>query len=1188
MLTCFFPFVEGSNPGGEMAPCLNKGMALNGNFNTADTANYIIVFNFDQLGPYVGKVMRVTDEGLTWVANIFTPFDANYKAGLLVSANVAIWSDTISTTNTNLSGRVSGIAMYDIPTDIPVFADLAKWVTMPQFARINQQLSSGLVYIQPTKPRKYVKTGTGYLSADVAMTQEPVWENTVQLVPGGMLQMEAQLGVYGPRSRLAYRFTNESAQAVELTYDIGGNNTIANLNAGASTYEVVDTEDDQISTQIAIRVGEGIPIASIKVEVFTLERLFAQDDDCKFLAYIQGNIGIKNICMNGYLRYQLIPRVENLQMISMSMPTEFNPAMFEAFNLLVAKYKDCNIVMSREEYDKLASATDLISLESVSDIASGEASLATLWRSAVKGLKSVGIQPARMLKGALSLAGEAASRGLDALAANGYATATGQCGMGGECAKPKKEAKAIKLQTPVIRNIPRRQIYPPLVYQYCPLPREVLGPVVEFSVDGRLLDVHVPPGFFVNISRSSVQLPGNFGIMAAKHIPGEPKVPTTKVIGEDGKEYVLSKPPKEVNGPKLNYSIVSNWLNLYVPDGYYINVIREPSTKPSAMCSTRESEQTLPPLNIKVGRKGYKPSAPPKRALPHNATALASQPKPETIQGIVRQHYGTAYGSCSTNVFDSIPDVSRSKAKKSRKLPEVNTNEKVDNSNAMLGSPVMTVFDQADDQGVEMIRDYPSPEVIAICEKRMEAKYNRRLSGPKDWDARPDADSNPGYLGLAPFLYVYSAPQVQIENAGNLGFVELTCNEEIAHATSFTPIDDKGIINVDTSMILTDKAGLPGTVTSELDFNLLSVFNAQTDLSALYGWAERSKLKLYISFYAGHYAKDNYPQFMDVSWYGALLATWIARSTQIVYAFTMGVWNQKFLFFDMVGLAYKLEVLTEDVAKYWEVSYLPAPVVVAQMTPTQIINIYPSLTQDYPKTASTNVALTTNQYYTFILGELDATFLKKYIPTVMAKYYDRDDLEDFFGILTQACKKEENYEAAINMAKHQNRHPKFIELVEKYRGQPEVIAKLLKRAYNESKPFKEWVLSVADAAAKRKATTAEHEFFATQSPLAILNAISKFATIDALTKSNAIYDKKKNAPAQNVKQKIKPAGSNTNKNANVPRAQKFVSGFEDLLDFDYDEDETKGGEEAPVPPPANSNSNNDFFAEFFSNGGFKA
>jgi len=75
----------------------------------------------------------------------------SFAATRVVQSNLTVFSDTISTTNSNLSGRITTISLNDLPTQVVDYRTLSSYAPLSQQKVVNVALSTGTTALgEPT------------------------------------------------------------------------------------------------------------------------------------------------------------------------------------------------------------------------------------------------------------------------------------------------------------------------------------------------------------------------------------------------------------------------------------------------------------------------------------------------------------------------------------------------------------------------------------------------------------------------------------------------------------------------------------------------------------------------------------------------------------------------------------------------------------------------------------------------------------------------------------------------------------------------------------------------------------------------------------------------------------------------------------------------------------------------------
>jgi len=440
---------EARMPDGCAQYCIAKGFPITENI-VINNSDLILVWNPNSDRSRIGMIFYYDNANSRWtrgrdlrIATDLTKFASTRS----VTGMVRIISNTQSTTLAILDGTISSVAVMEYPREV-AFAKLASFAISQKLCVINSKLSSGQTMIAQPRYHPYEKKfndTTGFLNIQNDYTKRDpdyllelngagVYElqrTRAHLLVGKELYVDISLHQINPGTgtntmeikfqwaSLDSAFQTTNTQQTSITSSVYfAANGIAEYQrqicvTGPSDYEFLIGL--VVTTSVANSTVEGV------IRIWEANRVFEScPDEMKYITYVQGSTGTKNICISGCMDYELVPRSENYSQVAMSPPMGATWVPLEVFNGCLANPMcDWRLVWQGEDYDRFID-TALTPNGSASLIASasdqlGEASIlssiAGVVRKGVGVLKGLGISPARILR-----------KGVDVLEGAGYAS----------------------------------------------------------------------------------------------------------------------------------------------------------------------------------------------------------------------------------------------------------------------------------------------------------------------------------------------------------------------------------------------------------------------------------------------------------------------------------------------------------------------------------------------------------------------------------------------------------------------------------------------------------------------------------------------------------------------------------------------------------------------------------------------
>lgn len=412
------PVVDGYLPDGDQRPRFLRCYPVNSNITVAST-DIMLIFNPEQGSTVIGAryVFDTNQQKWGYVADISVSASLeNFVESKMVSSAITVFSDTISTTNTVLSGRVSTVCTYDVGNLIPTFESIGQYSIGPKYSRVNQSLAEGVVFITPPNAQRVSSlTETSLLdgvSLPSILSQQPI--ATIDVKPnsqGTTYWLEA--GLYALRGKPFYMLVAKDPTFTEPALLEYGQST-----TGAPIISQVPSESQLLYVEPNSYNHYIKPLTHVgcTISIYTADPLLYNDSHLKTVVIIQGNIGTKNINISGNVRYELIPKATNIQQTAFTPIIAYAPHVFEAFQLMLRDCDFFSLVYSRDEYARVLMLVDNLNVSDIADsTTNGVASFALLpfIKKGVGALKSVGVEPGKLLRKGLEYGGQVLHKGLN-------------------------------------------------------------------------------------------------------------------------------------------------------------------------------------------------------------------------------------------------------------------------------------------------------------------------------------------------------------------------------------------------------------------------------------------------------------------------------------------------------------------------------------------------------------------------------------------------------------------------------------------------------------------------------------------------------------------------------------------------------------------------------------------------------
>lgn len=310
---------------------------------------------------------------------------SNFDYVRAVSADLSIFSDTISTTNANLSGRMTTVKVYDVGNEVPSYSTLSSFTPLSNHKTVNVALSTGTHTLM--RPYYLDFTKTTSLSFDRSHVGYPALTNSVA-VTGLNLNTYLDLITVTPTptiSRTLYcehhvHFTRPVDTDTILTYTVQYTFQRYTMNNGAevitqqtfvSTYS---TNQDQptgdifwsdfiraspfdylLKAQLIVDSTSVQPVAQdlvVDIDIYCIAPGLTRDGLDTDITIVQGSEGKKNINIAGVINYQIVPKPAIMQQAQLVECPAASFIPLEVFNAMTstANPYGLSLVMSRTAY----------------------------------------------------------------------------------------------------------------------------------------------------------------------------------------------------------------------------------------------------------------------------------------------------------------------------------------------------------------------------------------------------------------------------------------------------------------------------------------------------------------------------------------------------------------------------------------------------------------------------------------------------------------------------------------------------------------------------------------------------------------------------------------------------------------------------------------------------------------------
>lgn len=423
------PTLVGAFPDGDVTPCVLKSFAINCNLMLEDGKDRMLIMNLNcptKLG-YVYVREAVGWKYERTITSVINP--TQFSKARNVSVAMVIVCDTITTTNSNLSGNISCIVMEELPDLNQItYNNIASYALANQMYKINVKLWNGLVL------RNVVTAHNPYVDLGDVNFKEGELIKTLEF-DGSVDKSFTDLGllIYEP-SKLQWKITCTGGEgtcyAGFLTAPDRKIIEFNNSDADAYTVKYYIQEGYDVENFRFITSEGG---AHFKVEIYSLDPILSNLGAQRHVVVIQGNAGTKNLVIAGNQSTQSIPHANNYSQINVTLPITYSPSVFELFNALVAM-KQMKYVFTRKEYEyfmnwyysigdeEIAYATEAAAATGSASVVSVLTSLIPLYKSGISVLKKWGIKPADILRKGINFLNMGANGLVNYLESNGYAS----------------------------------------------------------------------------------------------------------------------------------------------------------------------------------------------------------------------------------------------------------------------------------------------------------------------------------------------------------------------------------------------------------------------------------------------------------------------------------------------------------------------------------------------------------------------------------------------------------------------------------------------------------------------------------------------------------------------------------------------------------------------------------------------
>ncbi len=350
-------------------PCIAKTYNIAENItmgsDDGSDSQLLVIGNLLSNRTRVGAVFSFVEGKWKYLADLKLSGNlTDFSSARSVAGMLQITSDTISTTNTNLSGRMTSINVTrypQTPTGTPTYADLPAYATNTSQKVVNVPLSTGTVITTIPYDHKYedktsrIQPGSqDFLRYEFAGTSGPM---------PPMIQLSPTIPWYSRHGMCYITVVTGSVDPVTITISDPDSVLIGRVEArpGVKTLLTpsVDVYNHEWSTMMADGLTDG---AEYAIYVEPCDPIYGCDQvSYRFVTYIQGSIGVKNITLAGAVGIEALPRPEVIPQITLEPSMPFNPLPRDylkrgldlheipivytkpEYRLMVAKYSDVDV-----------------------------------------------------------------------------------------------------------------------------------------------------------------------------------------------------------------------------------------------------------------------------------------------------------------------------------------------------------------------------------------------------------------------------------------------------------------------------------------------------------------------------------------------------------------------------------------------------------------------------------------------------------------------------------------------------------------------------------------------------------------------------------------------------------------------------------------------------------------------------
>lgn len=342
----------------------------------------------------IGAIFSRDNTAATWkyVADLNISGNlSDYLAVRAISGQVNIWSDTISTTNTNLSGRMTSINVNNIPPEIE-YNSLPSYAAMPNQKAVNVALSEGTVCVAVPFDHNFSHATQSSYEMDMSTLDGP--SNNFMTIPDPSsqagapdIQMNLQMDnpqdfrllgsieIYIPPTPINTGDTPASIGDVNLEsvrfQDLrdGSSDFLSVPQTQRLTLTIKSTEQPvyYVSGTVRVQLPPYARVTALNFKVvnfagtekaFTNMPVYIRQIDpvyrstfnnYKMITMIQGAIGKRNVTVSGAVSVEALPTSKVAQQVSLEPAGGFNPAVLDLFRGLMAAGA-IRLAMTRSEY----------------------------------------------------------------------------------------------------------------------------------------------------------------------------------------------------------------------------------------------------------------------------------------------------------------------------------------------------------------------------------------------------------------------------------------------------------------------------------------------------------------------------------------------------------------------------------------------------------------------------------------------------------------------------------------------------------------------------------------------------------------------------------------------------------------------------------------------------------------------